>query len=982
MPFSDRHAPEDTAIRREELAGNIDVRGPGRYYPEEYGAQIQAAHQKGQLIADIPATMAGIVINRNDHALSTWYNKERAELNDEKEFYQQLEANKRQLLALDADLKVHDTMVKLDSDLINAREHALNNDGKVYDEYAKILDNYKGMFDDTPALASRFNSLFQRKAQDSLREGLKEDIQNGYIKMGGIMEISRNTINDSILSGNISALDGIQQFMKDNAKWISRLHATEIPKMFNTIFNQFVQTEATAIINTVKEGNLSADEAMKQLQGLRNLYSAPHNFDLIGEDNQILKDTEGNNRSVTFNIDPRTQAMLDQYVKDTSSGGLGSAGDEKMLNIENSFKERIGWKEIEEKGYSTNLLNTTPEQLDTWFDGFINDVLNSGVSDSKKRSTIANCTNIYMQTKMMLKISDIAKNAGANVSNVLLELKHNIEDTRQKNDINFDWSNYTPTINGVSYNLGFGTITTQLQTKYGSLGLLPDLGTNSDEAAIYWQNFQKILDKAAQNAQQNQTSNFLNTHNGAYSASSNHITDYMGYNLITKNQEGVYTYNSATINSVTKELKTLKEEASKAGFKKAIDANQMDRWIKNIETNIKDPLAKHKAFSGLLLALDKAGCIGDVYSYAFSKEIENQDINKKDNNEDSSAGEFLAIRALSKVPSVNKAIEDLITQGRYAESYKIARIDKDNYLYETKMKVFNELFIPPEQQGMYNTLANMIGATAVKSDGTINSSIFKANFKAALQQLYVSLPNNFGKPNGIGKKALLKDATYLEPFKMTNGEIDTNKLNVMCIESIDLINKAKQGMPLLKDAYKQIDFYPDLEQGEIYLRFNGKYEKDNRGNIIGRLIYDKDLKKVSAKNIGQITALNAITNTLYKRGSTDYKRIKEEAIRANKVKLSQMEGLSEADKKRVKDNLERRANYFKTENDYIKTLASYRNVLNDPVKCKKILLQSQQARLKGLEQTIHYESPYYFYNFDNYIIDNLRADLNFNVKNK
>ena len=43
MPLSDRHAPEDTVIRRENLDANLQVHTLGRYYPEEYGSQIQAS---------------------------------------------------------------------------------------------------------------------------------------------------------------------------------------------------------------------------------------------------------------------------------------------------------------------------------------------------------------------------------------------------------------------------------------------------------------------------------------------------------------------------------------------------------------------------------------------------------------------------------------------------------------------------------------------------------------------------------------------------------------------------------------------------------------------------------------------------------------------------------------------------------------------------------------------------------------------------
>ena len=92
--------------------------------------------------------------------------------------------------------------------------------------------------------AIKFNKQFQQIAEDSLRKGLESDIQTGYAKMGSNINISINTISNDILSGNISAIDGIQQFMKDNAKWFSRFPATSLPSLFDQAFNQFVQSEA------------------------------------------------------------------------------------------------------------------------------------------------------------------------------------------------------------------------------------------------------------------------------------------------------------------------------------------------------------------------------------------------------------------------------------------------------------------------------------------------------------------------------------------------------------------------------------------------------------------------------------------------------------------------------------------------------------------------------------------------------------------
>ena len=82
MAFTDRGAPRDTAIEQEALTENIDIRGPGRYYPEEYSGPIQAINNRGQIIADVPKTLAGIVLNYDEHALNTWQSKQQVMLHN------------------------------------------------------------------------------------------------------------------------------------------------------------------------------------------------------------------------------------------------------------------------------------------------------------------------------------------------------------------------------------------------------------------------------------------------------------------------------------------------------------------------------------------------------------------------------------------------------------------------------------------------------------------------------------------------------------------------------------------------------------------------------------------------------------------------------------------------------------------------------------------------------------------------------------
>jgi len=873
MPLSDRHAPEDTVIHRENLDANLQFHSIGRYYPEEYGSQIQASVKKHDLIADIPATLAGIVVDRNDHALSSWANQERLQQYEDEAFYKQLELNKRQLLDLDADLKVHDTMMQIDSDLINARQKAIDGDGKVEEEYAKVFDKYKGVYDDTPALAARFNKSFNDLVRSKTKEGLEEDIKTAYTKVGYIISQNADLVNNDIISGNMDALTGIQNFMKKSAAWLAKLPAAALPQTFSNVFNTFVQSEAQSILNRFKNGDMDADTAMTNLKGLRVLYGKEHSFPLVDDQNNILKDTNGEDRKVTFTIDEKTQAMLEQTLKDVSSGGGGTAGDEKILNLEADFDKKYDWANIEEKGYSTTLLNTDPKQLETWFDEFVNNVMNSGLSASKKQNVISKCYKKHIQAQMMIKASTIAKQAGTDVSNVLSALADDIELKQRTNPINFDWRNYQPTINGKTYDLGFGTITATLQGRYGSLGLLPNLGTDSNEASVYWGDFKDILRKAADNARQGNVSTFLNTHDPVYSASSEIISKYMNDSLVTQKSDGSYTYNISTINTnIIPHIKNLKTSADKAGFKYTIDPKQMDVWVQGINNNITDPRAKYQATLGLIYALEKGDCKGDIYKYALTKARERgagsswgSEINKNTND-----GMLLAALALHKSSSLEEQVLNAYNDGSFAEKQKIANKDKEGYIAQGTQAIFDELKIPKEHRAMYHNLISTIGAISVTdvAKGNVDLNLFKNNFKNIMQQQYINTDGKLFRSNAI-KQALLKDATYLKPFLNKPGGIE--KLNNIGMGISDFMRNSHM-TNTLQHLTKDYELYPDLETGTFHIRFNGKDIKTKDEKMQGVLDYTEDMHNIDAREIGQITILGGITSVLKDHAEVIYKR--------------------------------------------------------------------------------------------------------------
>lgn len=965
MPLSDRHAPEDTAIRRENLDANLQFHSIGRYYPEEYGSQIQASVKKHDLIADIPATLAGIVIDRNDHALSSWANQERLQQYEDESFYKQLEANKRQLLDLDADLKVHDKTMQMQSDLIKARETALANDGNIEEAYRNVYANYENIFDGTPALASRFNKEFQASQKNNIKAAILEDIQNNQFKLANNIKDAFNNINKEIVQGNLGAIDGFKQLVTDTAKWYKYMPANAVTQFLEDAFNSYVKEQALFTVNQFKEGNLNAQTAMDTLRGLHDV---AQNFstNLVDEEGNILKDDKGNDRTANFTLNIETQNYLEQALKDIKSGGSGNGGDGILPDIVNDYNKKIGYNQIKKEGYSEYLLSVSDDDYKNHFLQVGMSILNSGASETSKAKNLNEIYQSFMTGAIIREVNKLAKENKDDSSTIFIAFANQLNKDLKSQNFTGDWETYNPkiTIKDKTYNLGFAALTKDLQQTFGDLGLLPRLGSSQQEASLFWQDTQNILREAANSLHTGNTSNFMIKHDPNYNATSqNLLSDISETNLLKINdktkQIGINIEGKVLL---TNDLQSLKESANKMGLTDTISPEQMDKYVDNAINNTTDPLKKYKILETFGASLLEAGCSSDIYKYAKYKQSQQGSASLWSSKEDTYDNNLLAIYTIRKVPNLNRSVQNMIANGTYAENAKAIKDNKQEHIITDVLeKVCDSMHITKEDRGMYRSLANLIAANSVTNikTGAIDKNTYKNQLTEVLNQLYVTIPNKLGKNNGLGNKALLREASYIQPFITNTGEIDTNKLNVMTTEAISLISNSSFLHPTINKYLNNPDFYPDVATGTIRLRFNGEDVKDSQGNIIGGLIYTPELKKVNAKEIGQATAMQVMLNTFLPNAHEIYTKEYQTAK-------------SSASLLGVSDNYLQKQ--LGTESNFIKMLKTHADILNDSKKVTKLLLQAQTNNDNGSIQNINtnYNLPY---TFSNLVTPSLRKTI-------
>lgn len=881
MPYSNRHAPEDTAIRRENLEQNIEVRGVGRYYPEEYSGQIQAVRQRGDLIADVPRTAAGIVLNYDDYKIATWANQEQQKINDDAAFYKQLEANKRKLLDLEADVEVNDKTVELNSELLKAKEEALNNDASVQDAYAGVFDKYKDVFQDTPALAQRFQPKLQATEQHAMASGLATDIKTGQAKAASRFVMEFNNQYQAVIQGDMSSVDAMNELIKNSSQWYQYLNATEVEGYLQKFYNSLVQGEAQHVLNLYKEGThgITAQMAMDTLRGLHN---SAQQLDgtLVDKEGNPLKDGQGNVRTIPFTLNEDTQIKLEQAITELKSGGKGSGEDEGIMpDISDDFDKRINWEQIEKEGYSDKLLSIGQEGLDSWYDEFVHNLMNSNASDNSKAKKLDETYRKYKTCATLLKISDLAKEAKTDVATIMRTAADTLNRDIKSGNFSKDWEKYdiSFTINGKSFTLGTAALTKKLNAKYGETGLMPHLGTTQNEAELYWQDLYKVLDMAANNISKNNSSEFLNKFDADYNAASGNIENKLNTEqLFRTDAKGNLKLNYGMQVQIEGELATLKQKADRAGFRNSVSPSQIDKYISKITSEIHDPIQKFQALELLGNAFANQGMLPDLVRYSKEKSREQgSDLVYGNTNKDANDGAILSIMALKDVPSVRGQILDMFTNGTYTDNVKIATDSNNKSSLEANIEnVFNDLGIPKTDRKMYMPLANMCAALSVETNNNKNFSpgTFKESFKKVLSQQYLQAPSHFMQDNGLRGKALLKNATYMQPFYQQGKSIDT--VSDITTSAMNMINEIKRNNKELEPLLTNAEFYPDAEEGMIRMRVGGKDISnigDANNRYAGVVFYNKDLKNVDPKLIGQAVALGAVSSLMFGDASRLYK---------------------------------------------------------------------------------------------------------------
>lgn len=852
MAFTDRHAPDDTAIKPENMAENIDVKGVGRYYPEEHGGQIQAIQNRGQLIADVPKTLAGIVLNYDEHALSTWKANQEIQLHDKYTLNNLLLSNRKQQMELSTDLELYDAQKELESQIFQARKNA-ETLGKVSEEQAvnEVLDNFKDKFQGRLVPDSKWQGILQNIGRENLAKARISDWETSTAWADASIQNEFNTVYNSVigiaqnpdgtLQPMMSIAEGMSEFTKRIASLINHIPIQKRPQIFQQYFNALVAGQAQALVELYHTGDLSADSLMTQLAGLREEFGGKTlSCPLVDENGKPLKDSNDNDMIVDLSLDTTVDLFLIKGYKEAKSG-IGNGGEQIASNAIDDFKQAIGWSDIESQGWSEQLLSYETPQLTDLFASQVVNISNSTATDDKKRKSISELSEIYNKCRMLNKVRDIVRQHGQEALPEIRRVIDEINDRLTTERATFNWQDYNGRLNiADGYDLGKPGVDEASKGVLLKQGIdmnlvAPKLGDTSEEAALYWDNMKNLLTKYADYMSKNSMGEVLYVTDNNFRQNADAVTNAFIPDKLFTYKNGVpadvIKTDSEQGKILQQNLQNIKKLAMNRGGRKYVPVPVIDSILDKVK-GIEDTTLKYKASSFVDDIFNEAGLGSDLYAYAYEKLKQGKD-----------DGGLLSVAALKNSRDGYEAFQYAIKDGTYANISRNIdkKIEQDKNLTAIANRVYEDLGISNKDINMHKQLVDFCAIAAYDSaNDSIDNDQFKKYLRESLEGQYVSLknPNILHKfnhtalqPTAFNGRAIHKNNPALAQYSG-----DMNRLYKIGERAYYVLRDSNLIPPYLRESLKGAVLTPDAETGMWHFT-KGDTSFSFDGNKIG-MIYD------------------------------------------------------------------------------------------------------------------------------------------------
>ena len=220
---------------------NIDVQGPGRFYPDDYSAQINVYQRQRQYAASIPESFAKIVTDMDDY-LTTAHSLEVDTEIEKQSALNRVDLGIQKLnMQTDVGNQVYDTYRQVQSDLDETKQKALAEGKSVEDAYAQQLENYRTVDNlSSPYASSMWSHMYNQLAGSALSEGRKIDTENIQYQMAANLNDAASDIRARLMHGDFGIDDAMNRFSAVLYPYLENLPAKQVDKMLRELYSSFV----------------------------------------------------------------------------------------------------------------------------------------------------------------------------------------------------------------------------------------------------------------------------------------------------------------------------------------------------------------------------------------------------------------------------------------------------------------------------------------------------------------------------------------------------------------------------------------------------------------------------------------------------------------------------------------------------------------------------------------------------------------------
>lgn len=765
--FDQQKAPQDTVIQQNVPTQNINVSGPGRFYPEEFSGQIRAVEQQQSNLAEIPKTLASITEHVNDYRISTWAEEERTNINKQNIQNQNALTLREQELDLKVNNSIYDMSEQMDQAITDTLNQADIDDIDKETALAEVLEEYKNPidFENSPAAKQKWQARFQQKALETMRAAHLSDIETEQYKAKANISHAINKNYAMVIQGNIvDPASAMQNTIGQIAPYLQQIPAMEAQQIINSSWNSLVLARSQAIIDAVEKGYTNPDAGSQELRALL-AESTEKIFECRDAQGNVIIGKDGNPVTFTATLDVQTQNQLIRNFNNAKGSG---AGDSQTFDLLANFKEEIGYKDFTETGFSPKVASMSFTDLKQKYEKAKYNILNSSASDMKKAERFTELSEAYTGVMTSKYIATLAKASKESIAPILNQAMTKLRNDLKSNTV--DWSTYNLEIPIGKESIIFG----------GAPEMMEDedfvrLGDADRACRLYWERTLNYLEKTNSLISNGSIGDLLSVSDKDYQAAEQNLIENITASTLTGTVNGILDVNQNGKTNIEQLLKELDEIPKSMGYGyQAVPTSTLEAIFKQFDDPSKFATIYEKQIGKqtFIQAMIDAGHISDFTKYIIRNGGQTDAakdamaifsiLNSKD-TQLKAEYQTLAKNILDDKDALQNRKNELTTHGLSGTT-----------LSTLENEIYKDLRIPDHHRIWYSELSKRCAYMAV-AEGKDAPKKYKEYFKKALVNNYTELKG----VRTLNNKQIFKHSPQMRLYNTAQGEEKLkNRLNM------------------------------------------------------------------------------------------------------------------------------------------------------------------------------------------------------------